>query len=107
VPGSTGTFTNLNADIQRYLGLSIAASTNQTYSSGEKQFLDFCQLYRPTNLPMFPANEELLMKFVAYLAQSIKHSSIKCYLAAVRHLHIRMGYELDLKKFVRLQLVCR
>ena len=45
---------------------------------------------------MFPANEELLMKFVAYLAQSIKHSSIKCYLAAVRHLHIRMGYKLDL-----------
>lgn len=62
---------------------------------------------RPTNLPMSPASEELLMKFVAYLAQSIKHSSIKCYLAAVRHLHIRMGYELDLKKFVRLQLVCR
>ena len=107
MPDSTGTFTNLNADIQRYLGLSIAASTNQTYSSGEKQFLDFCQLYRPTNLPMFPANEELLMKFVAYLALSIKHSSIKCYLAAVRHLHIRMGYKLDLTKFVRLQLVCR
>jgi len=56
---------------------------------------------------MFPASEELLMKFVAYIAQSIKHSSIKCFLAAVRHLHIRMGYELDLKKFVRLQLVCR
>ena len=107
MPDSTGTFTNLNADIQRYLGLSIAASTNQTYRSGEKQFLDFCQLCRPTNLPMFPANEELLMKFVAYLAQSIKHSSIKCYLAAVRHLHIRMGYKLDLTKFVRLQLVCR
>ena len=47
------------------------------------------------------------MKFVGYLAQSIKHSSIKCYLAAVRHLHIRMGYELDLKKIARLQLVCR
>lgn len=56
---------------------------------------------------MFPAKEELLMKFVAYLAQSIKHSSMKCYLAAVRHLHIRMGYELDLKKIARLQLVCR
>ena len=107
MPGATGPFTNLNADIQRYRGLSIAASTNQTYSSGEKQFLDFCQLYRPANLPMFPAKEELLMKFVAYLAQSIKHSSMKCYLAAVRHLHTRTGYELDLKKIARLQLVCR
>jgi len=28
-------------------------------------------------------------------------------LAAVRHLHIRMDYELDLTKFLLLQLVCR
>ena len=34
-------------------------------------------------------------------------SSIKGYLAAVRQLHIRSGYQLDLKKFVRLQLICR
>jgi len=49
---------------------------------------------------MFPTNEELSMRFVAYLAQSIKHSSIKCYLVAVHHLHIQMGYELDMKKLV-------
>lgn len=28
-------------------------------------------------------------------------------MAAVRHLHIRSGYDLDLKKFLRLQWICR
>ena len=44
---------------------------------------------------------------MSYLAKTIKHSSIKGYLAAVRHLHICSGYELDLKKFLRLRLICR
>ena len=38
---------------------------------------------------------------------SIKYSSIKGYLAAVRHFHIRRGFVLDLNKCLRLQLVCR
>ena len=54
-----------------------------------------------------PADEETLIQYVAFLARSIKHSSIKNYLAAVRHLHIRNGYELNLKKCLRLQLICR
>ena len=44
---------------------------------------------------------------MAYLTKTIKHSSIKGYLAAVRQLHIRSGYELDLRKFGRLKLICR
>lgn len=34
---------------------------------------------------------------------SIKHFSIKSYLAAVRHWHIQNGYALDLKKFLWLE----
>lgn len=104
---STGTHGGLNADISRYLNLSLADSSKQTYSSGEKRFLDFCSLYRlnPTNA--LPADENTLIQYAAYLARSIKHSSIKSYLAAVRHLHIRNGYDLDLSKCFRVQLVCR
>ena len=98
---------DLNGDISRYLSLSLAASTQQTYSSGEKRFLEFCYLYRPQNGKFLPTAEDTLIQFVAYLARSIKHSSIKSYLAAVRHWHIRNGYDLDLKKFLRLQLICR
>ena len=54
-----------------------------------------------------PADEETLIQDAAFPARSIKHSSIKNYLAAVRHLHIRNGFEFNLKKCPRLQLVCR
>ncbi len=36
---------NLSDDIQQYMQLSIATSTQQTYSAGEKRFIDFVQLY--------------------------------------------------------------
>lgn len=52
-------------------------------------------------------DENVLVQYAAYLARSIKYSSIKIYLAAVRHLHIRNGYDLDFKKFHRLQLICK
>ena len=98
---------NLTTDVNHYFKLSIAASTRQTYSSGEKSFLDFCALYGSNTGPAMPTDEETLIQYAAFLAQSIKHASIKNYLAAVRHLHIRNGYELNLKKCLRLQLVCR
>lgn len=104
---TTGTLGDLDADISHYLNLSIAASTEQTYSSAEKRFLDFCSLSRPTSGTCLPANEDTLIKYAAFLARSIKYSSIKGYLAAVRHFHIRRGFELDLNKCLRLQLVCR
>ena len=100
------TLGDLNADIQNYLSLSVAASTRKTYSSGERRFLDFCTLHSPHKSTPIPTDEETLIQYVAYLAMTIKHSSIKGYLAAVRHLHICSGYDLDLKKFIRLQLVC-
>ena len=68
--------------------------------------MDFCTLHSPHKSTHLPTNEETLIQYVAYLAKTIKHSSIKGYLAAVRHLHIRSGYDLDLKTFLRLQLIC-
>jgi len=84
----------------------FATYTRKTDSSGER-FLDICTLHSPHKSTPIPTDKETLIQYVAYLAKTIKHSSIKGYLAAVRHLHIRSGYELDLKKFVCLQLICR
>ena len=97
---------DLNADIQNHWSLSVAASTRKTYSSGERRFLDFCILHSPLKSTHIPTDEETLIQYVAYLAKTIKHSSINGYLAAVRHIHVRSGYELDLRKFVHLQLIC-
>jgi len=52
-------------------------------------------------------DETTLVQYAAYLARSIKYSSIKSYLAAVCHLHIRNGYDLDFKKYPRLQQICK
>ena len=101
------TLADLNADIQNYFSLSVAASAKQTYTSGEKRFLEFCAFNSLQKSTHLPTDEETLIQYAAYLAKTIKHSSIKGYLAAVRNLHIRSGYELDLKKFLRLQLICR
>lgn len=54
-----------------------------------------------------PADEDTLIQYAAFLVKSIKYSSIKGYLAAVRHFHIRRGFALDLNKCLPLQLVCR
>lgn len=95
------------ADIRRYLNLSVADSTKRTYSTGEKSFIQFLSLYRPLHAQSLPTDEDTLIQYVAYLAKSVKHSTIKGYLAAIRHFHIRHGYQLNLRKFLRLHLVCR
>lgn len=42
--------------------------------------------------PCLPASEQLLILFVAHLAQSCCHSTIRSYLSAVRFLHLSHGY---------------
>ena len=108
VPSTIHTPGDLNNDISYYLGISIAGSTKLTYSSAEKRFLEFCLLYRPPFGQFMPVDENTLVQYAAYLARSIKYSPIKSYLAAVRHLHILNGLDLDFKKkYPRLQLICK
>ena len=106
--GLTRTPEDLMADIQRCLSLSVADSTKQTYSTGEKVLSSSSpSIDRPLHAQSLPTDEDTLIQYVAYLAKSVKHSTIKGYLAAVRHFHIRRGYQLNLRKFLRLHIVCR
>ncbi len=108
LPNSRNSNDSLNEDIQHYINLSLASTTQQTYSSGEKRFITFIRLYKRKHIEQcLPADQLLLTEFVAFLAKSIKYSSIKTYLAAVRHYHIRHGFQLNLHKMLRLQLALR
>ncbi len=90
------------------MDLSIASTSQQTYSSGEKRFVNFIHLYKRKQVEeCLHDSEPLLTEFVAFLAKSIRYTSIKTYLAAVRHFHIRCGLVLNLSKMLRLQLVLR
>ena len=68
---------------------AIATSTRRTYSSAKRRYLSFCHMY---HIPPLPSSEKSLCRYVALLAnEGLAHGSIKCYLAAVRHLHIEEG----------------
>ena len=108
MPYSQPTVENLRGDIQHYINLSIASSTKQTYSAGEKRDIDFVTMFKQQSLEQcLPATEAILTEFVAFLAKSIKYASIKTYQAAVRHLPMRRGLQLNLPNMQQLQLVLR
>ncbi len=102
------TVNTLSGDIQHYINLSVALSTKQTYSAGEKRFIEFVAAFKQQSLEQcLPATEPLLTEFVAYLAKSIKYVSVKKHLAAVRHFHLCRDFQLNLQRMFKLQLVLR
>lgn len=82
----------------------IAPSTERTYTTAQKGFLSFCH---QLNLVPLPASEDTLILYISELAQTKAHSTIKLYLAGVRHLHIVNGLENPLEGKLRLQLVLK
>ena len=88
---------------------SLAPSTRRSYRSGQSRFLQFCtsfHLLHPSGSP-YPASESTLELFASYLSSSLTHQTIKCYLAAVRSLHIERGLPDPLSNAPRLELVLR
>ena len=67
-----------------------AHNTQRSYSSAKRQYLKFCLA---ANLIPLPVTEYNLCLFVAYLSHhsKLQPSSIKAYLAAVRHLQVSFG----------------
>ena len=56
---------------------------------------------------ILPASEGTLIYFASYLARTVRHSTIKTYLAAVRNLHIISGYKDPLKGRLLLKKILR
>jgi len=87
-----------------YFQKGLADNTHRTYSSAQRQYLQFCDTH---NLQSLPGNENTLLLFVSHLAERIKPQSIKVYLAAVRALHISHGYNNPLTNTIKLQQTLR
>ncbi len=96
----------LDGSVERLFREGLAPSTRKTYGAGKKRYREFCSLLgrAPT-----PATEQQLCRFVARLEEEgLAHSTIKCYLAAVRHLHLEEGKaDPNIGDMARLQLVVR
>ena len=83
---------------------SLAPSSSKTYQSVQKIFTEFCLACGKT---LLPASEQLLILFVADLADSVCFSTARTYLAAIRHMHIAQGYGDPLKGCLQLELVLK
>ena len=83
---------------------SLAPSSSKTYKSAQNIFIEFCLSYGRTPLP---ASEQVLILFVAYLAERVCHATARTYLAAIRHMHISHGYGDPLKGCLQLELVLK
>ena len=75
--------------MDKFFRKGLAESTQRTYGSGQKKYLEFC---RAGGVQAVPATEATLCSFVSHVAESgIKHRTIKVYLSAIRFLHIAEG----------------
>ena len=77
--------------MERFFAKGLASSTQRTYKSAQKRYLQFCKNGAFTPLR---SSQSILCRFVSHLAnQGLKHRTIKAYLSAVRFLHIAEGRE--------------
>ena len=68
----------------------IAPSTKRTYQAGMTRFVQFCAQF---NLTPLPASHLTLRYFCAYLSPSVRNTTIKLYLSAIRFHHIQHEHQ--------------
>ena len=69
-----------------YFQRALASSTQRSYASAQSRYLAFCNQFL---IPPLPVQEIHLCRFASFLASdNVSHSTIKCYLSALRHMQI-------------------
>ena len=86
------------------MSLAPASSTQATYSSGVKRFLNFCMEH---GVQPLPADKRTLVYFAAALSQSLSTPTIKVYLSAVGSFHRRQGFKDPTHHNPQLKMVLR
>ena len=95
-------------DLQRFASNSLAENTKQAYFTGINQFEKFYHGFQLQNWsPILPVSEVTLCFFAVFMAKSVKHDTIKAYLAAIKHLHLVHNFNLKLDTFLHLQYILR
>jgi len=85
---------SLRDEVLQYANWGLAFNSSRSYISGEKRFIQFCfnEPYHVRGGDILSASEGTLIYFPSYLARSVRHGTIKLYLAAVCNLHICCGH---------------
>lgn len=86
------------------MSLALASSTQATYSSGVKRFLNFCMEH---GVQPLPADKLTLVYFAVALSRSLTTPTIKVYLSAVGSLHRRQGFKDPTQHNPQLKMILR
>ena len=94
---------------QHLLSKALADSTQKTYASAQRKFLDFCFQFKLLNQngSAVPASELTILRFIGSLCDSCQPSTIRVYLSAVRSLHVMHGFPDPLLDCCRVPLVLK
>ena len=79
----------LKTEAQAYKRTAFALSTQRTYKSQLRCYLEFCLEYKCSPLPV---EQETLISYIAFLARKLQASSIPNYLNVIRLLHLEAGF---------------
>ena len=82
------------------MGKTFAKSTQQSYKTHLRQYLRFCFRF---NLTPVPAEQSTILSYIAFLARSLKASSISNYINIIRLLHLDAGLSNPLESNFQVQ----
>ena len=88
VLGTAQVYKELTEEIAFYRNQTFAPSTKRTYSTHRDTYLRFCHFM---NIPSVPASTHGICLYAAYLARTLKFSSIKQYLGIIGLMHKEFG----------------
>jgi hypothetical protein len=97
-------FTQLEREAASFKRSAYAESTKAAYRTHKNTYLRFCLHF---GLKPVPADQVTLKTYVAFLARSIKPSSVNGYLNIVRIMHLESGVGNPLDKNFELNLIKR
>jgi hypothetical protein len=80
----------LKLEARGYKKSAYALSTQRTYRSQLKRFLEFCIKF---DCCAVPASQETILCYTVYLARSLNANSIPNYLNVIRLLHLEAGFD--------------
>ncbi len=86
--------------MQNFASFSLAPATVKSYQTAFETFKSFCEkfdVWRQGSID--PADETLLCYYATHLAKTVRHDTIKNYLAALKHQHLLRNLDLPLHKF--------
>lgn len=92
---------SLQSDVDSFRRQTFAPATHRAYQSHRRAYLAFCTAI---GCPPVPATSDTLCFYAAFLARSLKFSSVRQYLNIVRILHLEWGVSNPLEN--NFQLAC-